>query len=427
MATATQESSSAEMTDPRGRRRSERIAYWFLAGVLLSHVAHELLWAPQGVIWETRLSGAVVPGVLAACAGLAFASTRTWLQSGWAAVLAALATAHGATHWVHATREHVDTTDVTGVGMLAAGAAMLLLAGELLIRRRRSARGRWPSVLKHGGVVMGAAAAGVVVLVPIAIGTVQVNLPRGDVAPAPDEDFGTTRLHSADGVRLAAWYRPSTNGAAVVLVSSARGDHSTVREHARMLAAHGYGVLVFDARGSGGSEGTPNGWGWSWLADVEAAIDFVLVQPDVDRGVALLGLSTGADVALEVAARDPRVRGLVADGATAQGFSDRPAGLLSAVTLWPMYATARVLTGVPELPPLEDAAAALGSRPALLVAAGSIPQEIPLNERYARAGGPSLSLWTLPTTGHTRAIHEHRTEYEQRVVGVFREAFRVLG
>ena len=29
-----------------------------------------------------------------------------------------------------------------------------------------------------------------------------------------------------------------------------------------MLARHGYGVLLFDRRGEGRSEGEPNAWGW---------------------------------------------------------------------------------------------------------------------------------------------------------------------
>ena len=29
-----------------------------------------------------------------------------------------------------------------------------------------------------------------------------------------------------------------------------------------MLARHGYGVLLFDRRGEGESEGDPNGFGW---------------------------------------------------------------------------------------------------------------------------------------------------------------------
>ena len=36
-----------------------------------------------------------------------------------------------------------------------------------------------------------------------------------------------------------------------------------------MLARHGYGVLLFDRRGEGESEGEPNSWGWGGDRDVE--------------------------------------------------------------------------------------------------------------------------------------------------------------
>jgi hypothetical protein len=39
-----------------------------------------------------------------------------------------------------------------------------------------------------------------------------------------------------------------------------------------MLARHGCGVLLYDARGRGRSEGTQNAWGWGWPRDVEGAI-----------------------------------------------------------------------------------------------------------------------------------------------------------
>ena len=38
-----------------------------------------------------------------------------------------------------------------------------------------------------------------------------------------------------------------------------------------MLARHGYGVLLFDRRGEGRSDGDPNAWGWGGDRDVKAA------------------------------------------------------------------------------------------------------------------------------------------------------------
>ena len=49
--------------------------------------------------------------------------------------------------------------------------------------------------------------------------------------------------------------------------------------HARMLARHGYGVLLFDQRGEGRSDGDPNGWGWAAEKDMVGAIRFLQAQP----------------------------------------------------------------------------------------------------------------------------------------------------
>jgi hypothetical protein len=59
---------------------------------------------------------------------------------------------------------------------------------------------------------------------------------------------------------------------------------------------------------------------WTWGRVVDAAID-LLKQRDVRR-IGALGLSTGADVLIEVAARRHDPRAVVADGATAHSTSD---------------------------------------------------------------------------------------------------------
>jgi uncharacterized protein len=46
------------------------------------------------------------------------------------------------------------------------------------------------------------------------------------------------------------------------------------QQQARMLVRHRYGVLVFDRRGEGNSEGDPNALGWGGDRDLKAAIAF---------------------------------------------------------------------------------------------------------------------------------------------------------
>ena len=58
---------------------------------------------------------------------------------------------------------------------------------------------------------------------------------------------------TADGLELEGWYIPSRNGAAVISFPGRDGS----QKQARMLARHGYGVLLFDRRGEGRVRASP--------------------------------------------------------------------------------------------------------------------------------------------------------------------------
>ena len=49
-----------------------------------------------------------------------------------------------------------------------------------------------------------------------------------------------------------------------------------------MLARHGYGVLLFDRRGEGRSDGEPNIFGWGGGEDIKAAVRYLKTRDDVD-------------------------------------------------------------------------------------------------------------------------------------------------
>ena len=188
--------------------------------------------------------------------------------------------------------------------------------------------------------------------------------------------------------------------------------------HAELLARHGYGVLLYDARGRGESEGSENNYGWDWAKDVSGALDFLKRRDDVDPGrIGAVGLSTGADVLLEVAGERTDIAALVADGAAAGSFEDwqhlRGTEVGSAPG-WVMFTTMRVLSGDPPGPPLEDQVRRITS-PTLLISAGT-DVEREFNVLYDEAAQGPVEHWNLPEAVHTRAIRQHRTEYERRVV-----------
>ena len=183
-------------------------------------------------------------------------------------------------------------------------------------------------------------------------------------------------------------------------------------------------MLVYDARGRGESDGSENNYGWDWDKDVAGALAFLKTRDDVDpRRIGALGLSTGADVLIEVAAQRDDVAALVTDGAAAGSFEDgqrlgaaassrrRPA--------WLMFKTIRVLSGDPPGPPLEDMMPRIAAALAADLGRHADRARLQRPLRQGRRGGP-VEHWNLPEAHHTDAIHEHRRRVRAARRGVLR-------
>jgi fermentation-respiration switch protein FrsA (DUF1100 family) len=234
-------------------------------------------------------------------------------------------------------------------------------------------------------------------------------------------------FRASDDLRLSGWYVRSRNRAAVIIVRGGGRDRTGARRHAELLARHGYGVLLYDSRGRGESEGSPNAFGWGWRKDVAGALSFLGGRPDVDPDrIGALGLSTGAMVLIEVAAENEQFQAVVADGATVRSFSDYRNGVgldFQAPFYVSLYTAARVLSGSSPGKPLEELVSRIAPRPLLLIATGgSLPGERDVNRVYAEAAREPVELWDLPDVNHTAAIRERAEEYERRVAGFFDRA-----
>ena len=145
--------------------------------------------------------------------------------------------------------------------------------------------------------------------------------------PTPVAHFSSrdVRFISKDGVALAGTLTvpdgPARRRSAVILVhgSGAEDRDETIGPNpvflqlSNALSNAGYVVLRYDKRGVGKSEGTPfSGTREHLLDDVSAAFDFTAQQPEVDpRRIVLLGHSEGGELVPSVAARNPRVAGLI--------------------------------------------------------------------------------------------------------------------
>ena len=362
---------------------------------------------------------------------VAFPRLRPGFRAAITLVFGVLATMNGGLHAVHIAKDGPAHSDLTGVLALIAGVVLVGLGLSIPWLHRgegaRTRRRRWANrgiALAVGFVVLYAG------LFPTAAAIVPTHKYREPI-PATPSGYESVEFDASDGLRLSGWYAPSENGAAVVLVHGGGGDRTGPLDHAQLLRRHGYGVLLYDSRGRGESEGTPNAWGWGWEKDVEGALAFLGARDDVEDGrIGGLGLSTGADVLIHVAPEHRELRAVVSDGATAASFSDQKATFgvdEAAPYFWTLLTAGRVFSGDSPGPPLEDSVPRISPTPLLLIAAGGFPTEIDFNRHYADVANEPFDYWELPDVGHTAAVRERSREYERQVIGFFDDALLERG
>ena len=386
----------------------------FAAAVLVAllHAFDDAFLLPAGGVPLTQ--HALAFGIALAAVGLAvrrFRSLRPGVQAVLAFSFGVLALVNGGRHAHHVLNDELTANDVTG--LLAFGAGLVLIGLAAWIPFSHRGEGSWPARV----IVPPLLALSIVfVFGPVGMAIVDIHSLHRPVGSPPSAAYKTVHFTASDGVELEGWHRASRNGATVLMISGGGGNRRSTLRHARMLERHGYGVLVYDPRGSGNSEGTVNSYGWGWDKDADAAVDY-LAEHGAGR-IGVLGLSTGADIAIDTAGRRADVRAVVADGSAAIGYEDieeyssKP---IDRAPMWMLFKTLEVIQGRP------GPKVSLADRirhthaPNLLISANEAEKR--WGELYDRRGGARSELWYLPHAGHTAALRQYPAAYERRVVG----------
>ncbi len=362
---------------------------------------------------------ALVASVLAI---VSFDSLRPGLRSATAFVFGALAAINGGRHLHHIATVDVTANDVTGVLALGAGVVLIGLAAWIPFRHRGEGAAtpvrRWAVRV---AVVPAALVAVFVIGMPVGMALTDIHSLEKPVGQAPNAAYKTVHFTASDGVTLEGWYRPTRNGATVLVIPGGGSNRMGPLRHAKMLERQGYGVLVYDARGLGHSEGTPNSYGWDWDKDIDAALAYLKGRDEVDPArIGALGLSTGADMAVDAAGRRSDIAAVVADGTAAIGYHDieeYSSKTLDRAPMWLLFKTMEVIrAGSAPKVSLADRIAATRT-PHLLVAAGKAEKD--WGEIYDREGGDRSEVWYLPKASHTAALKQYPAAYEQRVSAFF--------
>jgi predicted acyl esterase len=216
-----------------------------------------------------------------------------------------------------------------------------------------------------------------------------------------------------DGLVLRGWFAPGKNRDAIVFVHGLAANRVAFLREGESLVRHGHGVLLYDSRASGESDGRMATFGDRERLDVEGALDFLVARPDVDRSkLGLFGCSVGGTTVALVAATDPRVRAVLLGptwlsvDAEAHTNGGRSGGVILV-----LFRLAGV--DVDALRPV-DVVHEIAPRP-LFMLSGSLDDDTPpYVMETLQAAAPGSDRWVVPGAGHCRYVDASPVEYLRR-------------
>jgi pimeloyl-ACP methyl ester carboxylesterase len=230
-------------------------------------------------------------------------------------------------------------------------------------------------------------------------------------------------LVTADGLNLSAHYTPSRNGAAIILSHGYKMNSSEMIPIAALFAQHGYGVLLQDQRAHGMSAGEQISFGRDEWYDLEAAVNFLEQQLGI-TSIGLFGNSMGGALSLCYAARDSRIKAVIAQSPYASIGHSIKKGVkqftgLPAFPFAPLVhfmAQRKLKINSNKIAPL-NAIAKIHPRPVLLLMGGQDhyvePQGI---FALHHAAGDSAELWYEHHLDHVEFHEKHPAEFERQVM-----------
>ena len=403
--------------------RSEQGIVQVATAVIVLHVADDNFIQPNGGTGAAdHLVSGLVPVAFLVGAAAGYPRFRPGARATAAFLLGFFGVLTGSEAVYYTMAVGPSGDDYTGLVSIPAGLSLLMVGAVVLwTSRRRDDALLWRyarRVLVTAGVLFAVMA----VMFPIALSyvvthTMRAGVPSGDLGVAHQD----VQFVTSDGLTLEGWYIPSRNGAAVISFPG-RGAS---QEQAKMLATHGYGVLLFDRRGEGASDGDPNLFGWQGERDVFAAIDFLQSREEVDpQRIGAIGLSVGGEILIEAAAETTALKAIVVEGASGRSIRDALANREEPWWGLPSLAISSASTALftNTLPP-DDLKSLVGriSPRAIFFVYGERgqPAEEPANAIFYAAAGPPKAIWEVPGAKHMGGIDAEPQAYEQRIVAFF--------
>jgi len=406
--------------------RRERALVLPAIGLIALHVVDDSFVQPQpGTSAADHLVSGLVPLAAMALAAVAYPRLRAGWRAAMALVLGLFGLATASEAWYYAREVGASGDDYTGLVAIPAGLA-LLAVGVVTLWRSRRLDDRMPwRYLRRTLIGVAGLIVSIVFVYPLVTSYGQTHIGRA-VVPDPElgANFEDVSFTTDDGLELHGWYVPSKNRAAVIAFPGRKGP----QRQTRMLVRHGYGVLLFDRRGEGESEGDPNALGWDGDRDIKAAIAVLRERPDVDPDrIGGIGLSVGGEPMLKKAAETEALKAVVSDGAgirSVREAAESPwdARWLAAPVWGGITAATAVFSNNVPPPNLNDVVERIAPRPAFFIYSANGQGGEELSQDFYESAGEPKDVWKVPEGGHVGGAEALPREYERRMITFFDEA-----
>lgn len=245
-------------------------------------------------------------------------------------------------------------------------------------------------------------------------------VPPGYTLVEKNVKFQEVDLITEDGIRLSAWYTPPRNGT-VILLAHGYGDNRPEWIYVLLVKAE-YGVLAWDARAHGESDGETSSVGYFEVLDVKAGLDYVSAQPNIEH-IGAWGGSMGGATMIRAAAQFPEIEALVVDSPYSS-LDDEFDYLVPYPFINPLvklFAEVQTGIGINDLRPVDEIVK-ISPRPIYIIQ-GTGDKVVPTDtaEQLFNAAGDPRYLWMEENVIHLGMYLNNPRKYERRVVGFFDE------
>lgn len=240
------------------------------------------------------------------------------------------------------------------------------------------------------------------------------------------QSIDQVQFKTVDNLTLTGWYLPPQNDAVIILQHGYRANSAEMLPIGMMLAKHGYGVLLFDFRGHGKSEGDTVTLGLFEVLDTDAAVNYLLSKPEVNT-IGLLGNSMGGATAVLATAQNENIDALAVEGVFLE-LKDEVGIGIEVQTPLPAFPFDLIFTYIAEQETgyrLGDIAPVkrigeISPRP-VFVMYGGHDARITSNsgEDLFNAANEPKFYWHEPLAAHVAMYQTAPDEYEKRVIQFF--------